>query len=83
MDSSIPNSVPRAYQNEIFHQAIRKNVIAVMGTGTGKTLIACMLIQYMHALPVREGMRKKASSPNGAGICDANTPTADLSLRST
>ena len=57
--NDIPDSVPRAYQNEIFQHAIRKNIIAVMGTGTGKTLIACMLIKYMHSIPLRKGSQKK------------------------
>lgn len=69
MHSTIPDSVPRAYQNEIFQQAIRRNVIAVMGTGTGKTLIACMLIKYMHALPVRKGMQKKVRSEGEEDRC--------------
>lgn len=57
--NDLPKSVPRAYQNEIFQHAIRRNIIAVMGTGTGKTLIACMLIKYMRCIPVRKGMQKK------------------------
>ncbi|KAJ9100096.1 hypothetical protein QFC19_005776 [Naganishia cerealis] len=61
-ESAIPDHVPRAYQHEIFQQAIRKNVIAVMGTGTGKTMIACMLIGYMHSRPYNAKIQKKISA---------------------
>ncbi|KAJ9109197.1 hypothetical protein QFC21_000526 [Naganishia friedmannii] len=61
-ESAIPRHVPRAYQNEIFQHAIRRNVIAVMGTGTGKTMIACMLIGYMHSRPYNPKIQKKISA---------------------
>nr|AIA82456.1 dicer-like protein01 [Stentor coeruleus] len=36
---------PRTYQLEILQQAIEKNIIAFLDTGTGKTLIALMLMK--------------------------------------
>ena len=43
--------IARAYQEEIFDRARRENVIATLDTGTGKTLIAAMLIKWALALP--------------------------------
>ena len=40
---------PRAYQEEIFSHAKVENVIAALGTGSGKTLIATMLVKYVAA----------------------------------
>ncbi|KAF9129876.1 Dicer-like protein 1 [Mortierella sp. 14UC] len=42
-----PYLVPRQYQFELFHKAVDGNVIAVMDTGSGKTLVAVMLIREM------------------------------------
>ena len=36
---------PRPYQVEILEQALKKNVIVCLGTGTGKTFISVMLIK--------------------------------------
>ncbi|KAI8331367.1 dicer-2 protein [Chlamydoabsidia padenii] len=38
---------PREYQNELYQKALKENVIAVLHTGSGKTLIAVMLIKQM------------------------------------
>jgi endoribonuclease Dicer len=40
-------ATPRSYQEELFQKSTTTNCIAVLGTGTGKTLIAVMLIKYM------------------------------------
>ncbi|KAI1377597.1 hypothetical protein F4677DRAFT_414896 [Hypoxylon crocopeplum] len=39
-------SSPREYQTELFERAKQKNIIAVLDTGTGKTLIAALLLRY-------------------------------------
>lgn len=38
---------PREYQYELFTKALEENVIAVLDTGSGKTLISIMLIKQM------------------------------------
>ncbi|KAI0432759.1 hypothetical protein F5Y09DRAFT_353064 [Xylaria sp. FL1042] len=40
-------SSPREYQTELFERAKQKNIIAVLDTGTGKTLIAALLLRHM------------------------------------
>ncbi|KAG0213570.1 Dicer-like protein 1 [Mortierella sp. GBA30] len=42
-----PYLTPRRYQVELFKKAQQGNVIAVMDTGSGKTLVAVMLIKEM------------------------------------
>jgi type I site-specific restriction endonuclease len=37
----------REYQQELFERAKDENILAVLGTGMGKTLIAAMLIRHM------------------------------------
>ncbi|KAJ1973916.1 Dicer-like protein 1 [Dimargaris verticillata] len=39
--------VARDYQVEVFNAAVARNIIAVLDTGSGKTLIAAMLVRYM------------------------------------
>ena len=39
--------IPREYQKEIFLKAQQKNVIAVLDTGSGKTLISALLIRWI------------------------------------
>ncbi|KAF9576020.1 Dicer-like protein 1 [Mortierella alpina] len=50
-----PYLVPRRYQTELFKKALQGNIIAVMDTGSGKTLVAVMLINEM--------MRRERDSP--------------------
>lgn len=39
--------IPREYQREIFLKAQERNVIAVLDTGSGKTLISALLIKWI------------------------------------
>jgi hypothetical protein len=48
---------PRDYQLELYERARRENTIAVLGTGTGKTLIACLLIKD---ILIQERVRRTA-----------------------
>src|SRR5271156_1057189 len=38
---------PRDYQTELFERAKKENIIAVLDTGSGKTLIAALLMRYI------------------------------------
>jgi endoribonuclease Dicer len=38
---------PREYQLELFERAKKENIIAVLDTGSGKTLIAVMLLKHI------------------------------------
>jgi endoribonuclease Dicer len=40
-------SSPREYQVELFERAKEKNIIAVLATGSGKTLIAALLLRHI------------------------------------
>lgn len=42
-------SSPREYQLELFEKAKEKNIIAVLDTGSGKTLIAVLLLRHIFA----------------------------------
>ncbi|KAF9583828.1 Dicer-like protein 1, partial [Lunasporangiospora selenospora] len=44
-----PQLIPRQYQSELFQRAQKGNVIAVMDTGSGKTLVSVLLIKEMLA----------------------------------
>ncbi|KAJ3452750.1 endoribonuclease dicer [Anaeramoeba flamelloides] len=47
--------VPRKYQIEVLNAALKKNVIAFLDTGSGKTLIATELIKhYLKEYPLNE-----------------------------
>ena len=39
--------IPRAYQLELFEHAKTNNSIMVLGTGSGKTFIAILLIKHL------------------------------------
>ncbi|KAJ5527211.1 dicer-like protein 1 [Penicillium frequentans] len=46
-DSGSGSLDPRAYQIELFERAKTRNIIAVLDTGSGKTLIAVLLLKHM------------------------------------
>ncbi|KAG0026176.1 Dicer-like protein 1 [Podila clonocystis] len=46
-ESDISPLIPRPYQLQIYERALNENTIVVMDTGSGKTLIASMLIKEM------------------------------------
>jgi hypothetical protein len=51
---------PREYQMELFEKAKKENIIAVLDTGSGKTLIAVMLLKEMERIEkIERETRKK------------------------
>lgn len=52
---------PRDYQTELFQRAKDDNIIAVLGTGSGKTHIATLLLR--HILDLELDARKKGQPP--------------------
>ncbi|KAK9464476.1 hypothetical protein V1512DRAFT_111970 [Lipomyces arxii] len=70
--SPAPISTPRDYQLELFDYAKERNVIAVLDTGSGKTLIACLLIKHM--LEKEQDRREKGQSKKIA-ICLVDSVT--------
>lgn len=62
-DEDVPKDefVPREYQVELFEAAVKENTIVCLGTGTGKTFIAVMLIKEYEAavrVPFEEGGKR-------------------------
>ncbi|KAI8818373.1 uncharacterized protein EV422DRAFT_183138 [Fimicolochytrium jonesii] len=60
--TNTPVEEPRPYQRDLLELAKQENIIAVMDTGTGKTLIAGLLMKHMIAVQeesVKEGAKKK------------------------
>ena len=53
--------VPRSYQIEILNKAMQGNVIAVLDTGSGKTLISALLIKHLHNLDAFEKRPRRLS----------------------
>ncbi|KAI1304584.1 Dicer-like protein 1 [Mortierella claussenii] len=64
-----PYLVPRTYQIELFRKALRKNIIAVMDTGSGKTLVAVMLIKAM----IEREQAAQRMEHEQAGVIRANS----------
>ncbi|TVY67376.1 Dicer-like protein [Lachnellula suecica] len=57
-------SSPREYQIELFERAKEKNIIAVLDTGSGKTLIAVLLLRHIFAQELEDralGKQKRIS----------------------
>ncbi|CAI6332556.1 unnamed protein product [Periconia digitata] len=54
-------STPRDYQTELFQRAKDENIIAVLGTGSGKTHIATLLLR--HILDLEVEARAKGAPP--------------------
>lgn len=62
-DEDVPKDefIPREYQVELFEAAVKENTIVCLGTGTGKTFIAVMLIKEYEAsirIPFEEGGKR-------------------------
>lgn len=55
---SCVSGFPYRYQLEVFEVAKRRNTIAVMDTGSGKTLIAIMLIKDIGQAIKSSGLKK-------------------------
>ncbi|KAJ4352331.1 Dicer-like protein 1 [Didymosphaeria variabile] len=60
-ETSVSISNPRDYQTELFQRAKDDNIIAVLGTGSGKTHIATLLLR--HILDLELDSRKKRQPP--------------------
>jgi endoribonuclease Dicer len=46
---------PRRYQEEVFEQARKENVIAALETGSGKTYISVLLLKWISMLESSQG----------------------------
>ncbi|KAL6271201.1 hypothetical protein ACE6H2_028112 [Prunus campanulata] len=51
--------IPRSYQVKVFEVAKRKNTIAVLETGAGKTMIAVMLIKHISEDMIKSNGKRK------------------------
>jgi ERCC4-related helicase len=49
-DQDTLKEVPRQYQLDLYQKAKDCNVIAVLDTGTGKTLIALLMLKHIHSI---------------------------------
>ena len=50
---SKPNTIPRNYQLQLLEYAKNQNIVTVLNTGSGKTLIAVLLLKYIHSIDSR------------------------------
>ncbi|KAG0322650.1 Dicer-like protein 1 [Dissophora globulifera] len=71
-----PYLIPRRYQSELFRKAIRSNIIAVMDTGSGKTLVAVLLIREM----IKRQLEAEASLAEQAAVIRANSAAQVIEL---
>ena len=46
-DEHLERLTARPYQVELLHEALKRNIIVCLGTGTGKTFISVMLIKEL------------------------------------
>lgn len=53
------NACPRLYQSELLEEAKHRNIIIRADTGTGKTLVAVLLIKWMATQPKAQGQRHR------------------------
>ncbi|KAJ3323352.1 hypothetical protein HDV06_001872 [Boothiomyces sp. JEL0866] len=49
---------PRPYQTELFVKAKESNILAILDTGSGKTMIALLLLRHMASLEPESGPKK-------------------------
>jgi endoribonuclease Dicer len=63
-ETSFSITSPRDYQTELFQRAKDDNIIAVLGTGSGKTHIATLLLR--HILDLELDARKKGQRPKNS-----------------
>ena len=56
-DLLVENRIPMDYQIQCYVEALRKDLVAVLPTGAGKTMIASMLVKRMREMdPERMGL---------------------------
>lgn len=55
MNHNLTDLRPRRYQEEVFAQAQKSNIIAALETGSGKTYISTLLLKWISASPRSHG----------------------------
>lgn len=60
-ETSVGITNPRDYQTELYQRAKEENIIAVLGTGSGKTHIATLLLRHILDLELED--RRKGQPP--------------------
>ncbi|KAG0238750.1 Dicer-like protein 1 [Actinomortierella wolfii] len=71
---------PRTYQYKLFALAKEQNIIAVMNTGTGKTLVAAMLINEILAREAERTQQQQQQQPAPVPAKAGNNETPLVSL---